>query len=528
MTHDTSRSSLELLISVSRELATTLDLRTVLARVLFLAVGNVNAERGSLIVLDEHLNPIDAAIVYGGQLIPHKVNQLKATLDKGLAGWVMNNRAAVLVEDTSKDPRWLRRPDDTMERTGPKSAICVPLTARDQLVGILTIVHPVPGFFTQDHMAILQTIADFAGIAVNNARLYDSLQAATYRYQELFEDSIEPILITDRTGKVLEANRQALRTIGCRRSELMKRRVTDLHTVNWERLGVGFTNLDDGATISYESLLKVGEDKNLPVEVYIHKIKTGDEECIQWILRDISERKALDSLRDDMIAMIYHDLRSPLANIISSIDMLAALEPKEKNPALHSVLNIATRSTERMQRLINSLLDINRLEAGQAITTQKNVVVADLVRESVDVVEPLIESKQQIVRIDLHGEIPDLWVDGDMIKRVLTNLLENATKFTPLRGELSVGGDAADGWVTLWVQDTGPGIPQESQELIFDKFTRLQAERVPRGIGLGLAFCRLAIRAHGGKIWVESNMGKGSRFLLTLPTKNAPRVAKEE
>ncbi|MDR3577709.1 MAG: ATP-binding protein [Anaerolineaceae bacterium] len=519
----TRSSSFDLLIGISRELATSLDLHTVLTRILFLSVGNVNAERGSLIILDENLNPVDAAIVYSNQLIPHKVHQLRPTLDKGLAGWVLANRQAVLINDTSLDKRWLRRPDDTIERSGPKSAVCIPLLTRSQIVGILTIVHPIPGFFNQDHLELLQAIADHAGVAVYNARLYSSLQVATRRYQELFEDSIDPILITSWDGKIQEANRQAVRSFGYIKTDLLTHLVSDLHEVQKDRLGENYSNLTNGGTFSYESVIQSQNGNRLPVDVYVHKVNIGHEDYLQWLFKDVSERKALDTMRDDLIAMIYHDLRSPLANIISALDMLQSLIPEESAPSLQPVFNIATRSSDRMQRLINSLLDIHRLESGQSLTNQKPTSLKELVHDALDAVTPITESKKQTLTDTVPEGIPLVWVDADMVKRVITNLLENGTKFTPLQGSLSIGAQVDGHWVKVWIQDSGPGIPPESQQLIFEKFTRLQAEKFPKGLGLGLAFCKLAVIAHGGRIWVESKLGEGSRFMFTIPVADGSR-----
>jgi two-component system, NtrC family, sensor histidine kinase KinB len=517
MPPDTTRTSFELLVGISRELATSLDLHTVLTRILFLSVGNVSAERGSLIILDEDLSPVDAAIVYNNQLIPHKVHQLQPTLDKGLAGWVLNNRQAVLVPDTSKDKRWLRRPDDTVERSGAKSAVCVPLLTRNQIVGVLTIVHPIPGFFNQDHLELLQAIADHAGVAVYNARLYSSLQVATRRYQELFEDSIDPILITTWDGKIQEANRQAVRSFGYIKTDLLTHLVSDLHDVQREKLGDNYTNLAGGGTFSYESVIRIQNGNSLPVDVYVHKINIGHEDFLQWLFKDVSERKALDTMREDLIAMIYHDLRSPLANIISSLDMLQSLIPVESAPSLQPVFNIASRSSDRMQRLINSLLDIHRLESGQSLTNQKPTSVTDLIHDALDAITPIMDSKKQILQVELPESMPPVWVDSDMVKRVITNLLENGTKFTPPQGSLTIGASQDGRWVTVWIKDSGPGIPPESQQMIFEKYTRLQADRFPKGLGLGLAFCKLAVLAHGGRIWVESKLGEGSRFIFTIP-----------
>ncbi len=514
---DNSRASLELLYNISRELTTTLDLHTVLGRVLFLSIKNVGAERGSLVILNPAGDPVDAAFVYSDQLHSHALQQLQGTLEQGLAGWVVRNRKSALIADTNQDKRWVKKDYEEGDRAVSKSAICVPVLARETLVGVLTIVHPQPDFFTPEHLALLEAIALQAGTAINNAQLYDSLQSINRRYRELFEDSIDPILITNLEGKILEANRRAVGSLGYELGELLNHQVFQFHAANHELLDKNFSGLDDGQTVVYESELNTVSDRKIPVEVYARKVNLAGETAIQWIFRDISERRALDSMREDLIAMIYHDLRSPLANIVSSLDMLEAMVPADSAPSLATLFTISSRSIDRMQRLISSLLDINRLEAGQPITSQTAVDIHGLAKDAVEAILPMIDSKQQTVHIELPDELPLVWVDADMTRRVFINLLENATKFTPTQGNLTLGGEIDGKWVKLWVEDTGPGIPSEARAVIFDKFTRLQTDRNPKGLGLGLSFCRLAVLAQGGKIWVEGEVGHGSRFVFTLP-----------
>jgi PAS domain S-box-containing protein len=439
---------------------------------------------------------------------------LRDTLEQGLAGWVKLNRKPALIPDSSLDERWLQRPN-----LAPKSAICVPLMSKEHLVGILTLVHPKPNFFNQEHLDLLQSIADQAGIAVKNAQLYASLESAHSRYLELFEDSIDPILITDMTGKINETNRQAVQTTGYEPARLLDLMITDIFAVDEAITGKKMATLKKPGTVSFESNLITAVGKKVPIQVYVRKVKIEEGESIQWILRDITERKKLDELRTDLTAMIYHDLRSPLSNIVSSLDMLSAMMPSEKDSSLESVFGIATRSTERLLRLINSLLDIDRLEAGQPITDRKVVSPADLVNEAVEAVMPFAIGKQQIITKTLDTDLPDVCVDPDMIKRVLINLLENALKYSPAGGKITTGGKASGEWVELWVQDSGPGIPPDSRDIVFEKFSRLQnTERSTKGMGLGLAFCRLAVTAHGGKINVDNQVSEGSKFVFFLPS----------
>ncbi len=517
MVFDHAQSSLELLYNISRQLVSSLDLQTVLENLVNLSIHYLGAERGNLIVLDSQQRPSEAVMVYNNQRVPYTVEQLRQVVDQGLAGWVLRTRQTVLIADTSQDERWVRRPDDEVSRSGAKSAICVPLQTRSQLVGVLTLVHPVPGFFTQAHLDLLQSIGDQAGIAIYNARLYDSLQVATQRYHELFENSIDPILITDGSGKILEVNRQAGRMAGLDIQELVGFSILDLHEVNQEKLGEHFEQLSSGEMVTYESVFLSPQGELVPVEIYVYRVRLLEDEVIQWTMRDITARKELDMLRNDLAAMVYHDLRSPLSNIISSLDMMEGLLPKDEVNSLRTIFGIASRSTERMQRLISSLLDINRLEAGQPITNQKSVAVASLLREAADAIQPSVEGKHQQLEVVVPDSAPDLWVDEDMIRRVLINLVENATKFSPMKGQIRVSAESLGDGVSFCVQDSGLGIPPEARDLIFEKFRRLNAENSPKGMGLGLAFCRLAVQAHGGRIWVESEVGKGSRFYFTLP-----------
>lgn len=679
---DRTRALLELLYHVSRELATALDLRTVLQRVLYEALQNVGGERCSIVVMDDAGKAVDATIVYGTKLHEHTTQQMRETMERGLAGWVIQHRKGVYVPDTGKDERWLMRPDDT-DRLGSKSAICVPLLAREKMVGVLTLVHTTTNAFSTEQLDLMQAIADQAGIAVLNARLYtesqrqarvmtalaegaaamnaslrmedvyqrvliqamqalqvetvalgmvegesivyrtaagrgagdilgkmiqlgvgitgavtregrgvvipdvsqeknfseadrlggvemravliapiqsqgrvigileainpisetfdadallvmtgigglagttiqnaqlfERLQAAHQRYRDLFEESIDPIVITDWDGRILEANRQASLLSGYSREELQQLSIDQLHEVGWNKTGIEFEYLRGDHMVSYESSLHRHDDTHSPVEVHARRVEFDSTDSIQWILRDITERKELDSLRDDLTSMIYHDLRSPLANIVSSLDVISHMVPEEERETVQSILRIAENSTDRIQRLVSSLLDVGRLESGQPVADQTVVDALALTRKVIQDVEPSVRGRRQVLVDGLPQELPAIWVDEDMARRVMINLIENSSKYSPTGGTIEVGAQAEEGWVHFWVKDQGAGIPPSEQDHIFDKYTRLRGKSKASGLGIGLAFCRLAVQGHGGRIWVESDTGRGSTFHFTFP-----------
>lgn len=687
---DRTRQLLELLYHVSREVATALDLRTVLQRVLYEAIQNVGGERCSVVVLDDLGKAVDATIVYGTTMHEHTTQQMRDTMERGLAGWVVRNRRGVYIPDTSKDERWLLRPDDALNKAGAKSAICVPLQAREKLVGVLTLVHSTPNAFNAEQLDLMQAIADQAGIAILNARLYtesqrqarvmtalaegasamnvslrmedlyqriliqtmqalqvevaalgmvegdhvtfraatgqnagniigsqialgdgiagtaardgrgvvvqdvtqdknftnadkfggvemnallvapiqsqgrvigileainpiaktfdpdallvmagigglagaaiqnaqlfEKLQAAHQRYRELFEDSIDPMVITDWDGKILEANRQALLLSGYTHETLGALTIDQLHEVNWNKIGAEFETLRENRSAAYESSLSAQDDSHIPIEVHAQRVEFEETDSIQWILRDITQRKEMEGLRSDLTSMIYHDLRSPLANITSSLDILYTMVPEEDRETVLSIIKIAENSTERIQRLVNSLLDVNRLEAGQPVVNQKAVDSLRLIQQAVVDMQPVADGRRQKLESELPASLPSIWVDEDMARRVLINLMENSSKFTPTEGEISVGARQEDGWIHLWVKDTGPGIPPAEQERVFDKFTRLRGANKP-GLGIGLAFCRLAVVGHGGRIWIESDTDKGAAFHFTFPVATVEQMA---
>lgn len=513
-------SSLEILFSISRELAASLDLHTVLERVLSLSTSNIGAERASLIVLDENGHPIDAAMIVNAKLVPTTIEHMQDIITSGLAGWVIRNKKSVLLDNTENDERWLLRPNPGNNSTVGKSALCIPVMVYEKLVGVLTIVHPQIDFFTEEQVALQKSISEIAGVAIHNAQLYKDVQDAHLRYYDLFEESLDPIFITDLHGKILEANHEASRETGEENADLLQLPISNLAPHGIEKTGGNFELIPATGSIVYESFLKKEGGETLAVEVHVSQITLADSTYLQWIFRDIREQKKTEQLRDDLTAMLYHDLRSPLANIISSLDIMANSFSHRESESLKSVFDVARRSTERMQRMIDGLLDINRLESGQQIAKKQITNLSTLINGAVELIEPTARSKEITIVQQIDPGIPDVLVDSEMIRRVIVNLLENAIKFSPDQSTVKIGINKNSQYIQVWVSDQGNGIPEDFQQEIFEKYIRLKQNYPVKGLGMGLAFCKLAVQAHGGTIWVENIPQGGSRFIFSLPLIN--------
>jgi signal transduction histidine kinase len=231
-----------------------------------------------------------------------------------------------------------------------------------------------------------------------------------------------------------------------------------------------------------------------------------------------SMKKNIDRLRGDLIAMVYHDIRSPLTTIVASLDVLSSLALGAQDATAQSMIEVAQRSAKRIQHLVDSLLDIDRLESGQVIGSRNPAFMQALVDEAVRLVIPMAEIKgvELITRVD--ARLPEIFIDEEMILRVLINLLENAVKFSRGQGTIRITLKQQGEMILTAIRDDGPGIAPIEQQRIFEKYARLNILEDGGGLGLGLAYCRLAVNSHGGQIWVESKPGKGAVFKFTLPT----------
>jgi K+-sensing histidine kinase KdpD len=275
--------------------------------------------------------------------------------------------------------------------------------------------------------------------------------------------------------------------------------------------------LQDGKEVGFRAVAWKQNGVEAPVNVRARRIALDDRHLIEWVEQDISPQLELEQLRADLSAMVYHDLRGPLHTINSSFSTLGRLLINTDNEAVLNLIQVGMRSTRQLSRMVESLLDIQRLEEGSAVLDRKETSVHHLLASAAELVQPLASEANQRLRFAIDDNLPFVALDADMIQRVVINLMENAVKYTPSSGEITLGAQLRDNKLCVSVKDSGPGIPQNMQHRIFDKFSRVKYTDVPKGVGLGLAFCRLAVEAHEGKIWVESEPGQGSTFCFALP-----------
>jgi signal transduction histidine kinase len=253
------------------------------------------------------------------------------------------------------------------------------------------------------------------------------------------------------------------------------------------------------------------------------EIKTGDElervaETVNHMALSLA---AIDRTKRDLTHMIVHDLKNPLSATLGSLECVLQMNKETLGPDAKKMLTLGAKSGRELLRLIQNLLDMAKMEEGQLKLHPDYFSLLELAGHCVDDLEIQITKENKVISVEVDNHLPKAWADRDLVHRVLANLLTNALKHTPAKTEISIHVrlDKKARAFIVSVQDTGEGVPPDFKERIFEKFSQAEAKRRNHrvGSGLGLTFCKLAVEAHGGKIWVESEPGQGSEFFFTLP-----------
>lgn len=431
----------------------------------------------------------------------------------GIIGHAYHSSRSIIVRDLSHDPRWPEIPENNfLPASG--SAIALPLISGEVTYAVLLLVHRELDYFHGERLALLHEMASLAANNLHNALELHQLRTGELRYQALFDSAIVPILLTDLQGQIIDANDKACELLGYSHTDLRHMAITDLHHEIGSLLAVDPPALDEEQVL--QTNIITASEQRIMTAVRLRRMHLRGRDILEWVEQDLGAQMAVEQLRRDLTAMVYHDLRGPLQAILGAMHRLESLEKEKEGPA-HRLLEIGLRGARQLQRMVDSLLDVQQLEAGQSILKPQTIEVSALTNDALQLVLPLAADAGQTINSEVASDLPQLRIDRDMILRVIVNLLENAVKYTPDGGRIQIGASRQGEMLRIWVRDNGPGIPQDMRRSIFDKFSRVRYEDAPKGLGLGLAFCRLAVEAHGGQIWVEDALGAGSEFTFTLP-----------
>lgn len=440
---------------------------------------------------------------------------------------IMDPPSHPIFADVRDDPAW-----------GPLGAmLSMPLKRGEEVLGVFNIAFGDGSMVSQDTMHFLDLLATQAAVAIANARLAEETRTARDRLQAILNSIQDGILMFDMDGCLVMASARAEELLGQRVDEYLGKHFTTVIR-RLRRASRGDAPFLPAEAIqlarqigadpyretrrSYElhtPVARVVEETSLPV--------FGEDERVigrLFILRDVTRQREMEYYQQEMSNMLVHDLRSPLAGVITglhmALDETGYLEESIHRDTIEVSVDVALTSANTLLRLVEQLLDVNKLEAGEMALVTEIVDLRVLAEEVRGMLQGTAAEAGIAIEIRAPDRLSPVDVDSDKIKRVLLNLLDNALRYTPSGGQIRIELAASDSEQFVTITDTGTGIPEELRDRVFERFFQGDTSRRQRGVkgsGLGLTFCRLAVEAHGGRIWVSGGPEGGAAVHFALP-----------
>ncbi len=499
---------LSLLLEIGQAVSASLELERGLSPILQGAMQTTAAISVRLILLDEAGTRAERAFVK---------RQLTATrweiaphLDE--ASWrVIKTRRPLIITNA---PRAVSTVGPALIEAGVGAMVGVPLLVQDRIVGLIWIDYPLPRMFSDSEISFLSTLASQAAVVIENARLFEVVESERGRLATILSSTSDAILVTDQANRVLLVNPAAEQSFGLDAHEVVNRSLPQV--VADGQLGTLLTQPIDGQskeTLTREIALPDGRILYASASPIID----GDGQITGRVavMRDITHLKQLDDMKSEFVNTVSHDLRSPLTFMRGYTTMIPMVG--EVNPKQQEFIENIVKGIEQMTELIDDLLDIGKIEAGVGITMAP-CQVQEIIQAVIDALRGQADIKRLKLEIRIPDHLPAVIGDQTLLRQAITNLLDNAIKYTPA-GSVTVGVEERDSQIVISVQDTGLGIAPADQMRLFEKFYRLKRRETVkiRGTGLGLAIVKSIAERHNGRVWVESKLGVGSTFYLALP-----------
>ena len=343
--------------------------------------------------------------------------------------------------------------------------------------------------------------------------------------QEVFDSMRSGAIAVDMENRVVMMNRAMARRLGVNSQEWIGRHAAELlgqmtprlvHAEEEFGLRLGWVKSPE-AILSHQLAWRDGENV-----VYVREdsspLRDAGGKIVGrlFMYHDMSREREIDRMKTEFIAIASHELRTPMTSIKGSVDLILSGFAGDITADSQELLEIAQKSCDRLIRLINDILDLSKIEAGQIKLNLTPLDLTDVVERSIRGVKQIAGQGEIGLRLEKPEALPRVEVDKDRIEQVVTNLLSNAIKFSPPKGEVRVELTAPDGWVQCSVIDQGCGIAEPDLPKVFGKFQQV-GEKRRGGTGLGLAITQALVHEHHGKLWVESRVNAGSRFIFKLP-----------
>jgi signal transduction histidine kinase len=534
----------ETLLRILTEVSSSLDLDRALNRTLSLLNDAIGADQGTIMLLQAEDNLLHYRAGYGYLSEKTEGGQRDFTLKvgEGLAGWVVQNREAALVDDLQRDLRWVQSSLGSREH---RSAVVAPLLVAEDVIGVLMVFRREADYFTPESLNLVKAIASQVAVAINNAHLYELIrdqaerlgsmlrkeQEEASRSQAILEAVADGVLVTGPDNRITFLNSSTQRILAIDPDRVLGQSLDDFGGLfgkaastwkdtirNWSKAPADYQPGD-----TYAEQLELGDGRIALVHL-APVILQSDFLGTVSIFRDITHEVEVDRLKSEFVATVSHELRTPMTAIKGYVDILLMGAAGAMNENQTHFLDIVKSNTDRLNILVNDLLDVSRIEAGRVTLSTQPLDLREVAKEVINDFRRRSqeENKPMEVLLEAPRVLPPVLADAERVRQIIDNLVDNAYHYTPENGTIKVEMRSVNGTeVQVDVVDNGVGIAPADQERVFERFYRGEHPFVlaTPGTGLGLSIVKQLVEMHNGRIWVTSEgvPGQGSTFSFTLP-----------
>jgi signal transduction histidine kinase len=434
------------------------------------------------------------------------VQDIYAHLDEQILALAQNQEKIVL-PNLSRS----RELDLDPSKPHPMALLAVALRHENRYYGVVWAGFEQPRKFSDSDVRFVTTLAGQAALAVANAHLYLNVEASRRQLEAVLNSTPDPVLVTDHRNRLLLTNRAAAIALGenvDKSAGMETEKVVKLKPL---------LAILQGTTTENQSAEIVLADKRTYLATASSVIVEGQQIGRVCIMRDVTHFKELDTMKSEFVATVSHDLRSPLTLMRGYATMLEMVG--ELNEQQQGYVKKIISGVENMSRLVNNLLDLGRIDLGVGLQVE-NVSVLDIIERATSALQLQAAQKNIALSVELSKDMPNtVEADQALLHQAVYNLLENAIKYTPDNGRVTIRTSSQPGFLIFAVEDSGIGITIDDLPRLFEKFYRgkQREARAQHGTGLGLAIVSSIAANHGGRVWVESEVGKGSTFYLQIP-----------
>ncbi len=503
------------LLEIARAITQELELDTLLKRILDIAIEMLAGQAG-LIALRDERGGWNVASAHG--IPPSFLAYLEQLLSS------VSDREDPAYNELPEINRQIQNLTRTLS-SGLLTGVGLPLITRQQVIGVIFIFRSYSSVFSPNDRALLQSFADQAAIAVNNAQLYTQVKREKQRMDALLDSAADGILILSPAHIIERSNPAFARMVGTPLDRIRGANHDDI--IRWapgvkgptlEQAEAGGWPLTPNATLYVEGDIQRLSGLPLAVGITYASLISPEGTLVNIIatVRDITRFREAEEIKSTFVSIVSHELKTPVALIKGYVGTLRRTDVAWDREIVEDSLAVIEEEADRLTELIENLLDASRLQAGALKINLSDVAVDTLAQHISERFRT--QTTRHMLEVSFPPNFPVILADENRLSQVLSNLLSNAIKYSPEGGKILISGQMRPEQVILCVSDQGPGIAPEDLPHVFDRFYRSTgASRTTKGAGLGLYLSKAIIEAHGGRIWIDSKPGEGARICFSLP-----------